>query len=226
MYLENWLQARRTVKAMTLVVEHSRMVTGVVELLLKCIRSAVENRKEELESDFDLLKKKEAEADSLRRRIIEELTRGELSTEERVALMRLGRQIDWIADCSHGAGRTLVLFDLSQMPKQIQDLALEMCSVVAEGTVKVAKCIQELMDGKLEESLKEADEVERLEEKVDKLYQKARGGLKDIEANVIQVGSIILLTQFLDYVEQTADSCEDTCDQARVMAVMLSKREN
>jgi uncharacterized protein Yka (UPF0111/DUF47 family) len=86
------------------------------------------------------------------------------------------------------------------------------------------------MDGRLEESLKEADEVERLEEKVDKLYQEARGGLKDIESNVetnvIQVGSIILLTQFLDYVEQTADSCEDTCDQARVMAVTLSKREN
>lgn len=224
MSLEKWLQARRTVKAMTLVVDHSKMVTEVVELLLKCIRSAVENRKEQLEADFKLLQKKEAEADSLRRRIIEELTRGELSTEERVALMRLGRQIDWIADCSHGAGRTLVLFDLSQMPKQIQDIALEMCSVVAEGTIKVTNCIQKLMDGKLEESLKEADEVERLEEKVDKLYQKARGGLQNIETNVIQVGSIILLTQFLEHVEQTADSCEDTCDQARVMAVTLSKR--
>ena len=226
MSLESWLLARRTVKAMTLVVEHSKMTTSAVELLSRCMRDSADNRNDQLQKDFNLLEEKEREADYLRRRIIEELARGELPVDERVGLMRLGRQIDWITDWAHEASRILVLFDLSQMPKHTQDVAQEMCRAVEECTVKVADCVQKLMDGKLDESLKAADEVERLEEKVDKLYQNARSNLKDIQTNGIHVGSIILLSQFLDAIENTSDRCEDSCDQARVMAVTLSKRKD
>ena len=226
MALESWLTARRTVKAMALVLEHSKMTTLTVEQLSKCIQNAIENKKQELQRNFDLLEQKEREADGLRRRIIEELARGELPVDERVGLMRLGRQIDWITDWSHEASRILFLFDLSQMSNQIQDVVVEMCSVVTECTVKVANCVQKLMDGSIDESLKAADEVERLEEKVDGLHQKARSYLNDIKADSLHVGSIILLSQFIEAIENTADRCEDTCDQVRVMAVTLSKKRD
>ena len=77
-----------------------------------------------------------------------------------------------------------------------------------------------------DDSLKAADEVERLEEKVDDLHQKARSYLSDIKSDGIHVGSIILLGEFIDAIENTADRCEDTCDQVRVMAVTLSKRKD
>jgi predicted phosphate transport protein (TIGR00153 family) len=210
---------------MSLVLEHSKMTTLTVEQLFKCIQDAIDNKKEQLQRNFELLEEKEREADGLRRRIIEELARGELPTDERVGLMRLGRQIDWITDWAHEASRILVLFNLSQMPKQIQDVVVEMCSTVTECTLKVADCVRKLMDGELDESLKAADQVERLEEKVDKLYQKARSNLVDIGTNGIRVGSIILLGQFCEAIENTSDRCEDTCDQVRVMAVTLSKRK-
>jgi len=225
MSLENWLLARRTVKAMGLVLEHSKMTTVTVELLGKCIQDAITGRREEFQKSFELLEQKEHEADVMRRRIIEELARGELPSDDRVGLMRLGRQLDWITDWSHEASRILVMFDLSKMPKQIQDVLLEMCSTTTQATLHVADTVQKLMDGSLEASLKAADEVERLEEKVDGLHQKARGILKDIETDGVHVGSIILLSQFLEAIENTADRCEDACDQARVMAVTLSKRK-
>ncbi len=225
MSLENWLTARRTVKAMGLVLEHSKMTTVTVEQLSRCIQNAIEGKKEELTRNFEILEEKEREADGLRRRIIEELARGELPADERVGLMRLGRQIDWITDWSHEASRILVLFELSQMPKQIQAVIVEMCSTVSECTVKVAGSVQKLMDGGLDESLKAADQVERLEEKVDGLHQKARSFLKDIKTDGIAVGSVILLDQFLEAIENTADRCEDTCDQVRVMAVTLSRKK-
>jgi len=211
---------------MGLVLEHSKMTTITVEQLSNCIQNAIQGKKEELKRNFDLLEEKEREADALRRRIIEELARGELPTDERVGLMRLGRQIDWITDWAHEAGRILVLFDLSVMPKQIQEVVVEMCSTVMDGTLKVAYCVQKLIDGGVDESLKAADEVERHEEKVDKLYQKARSNLNNIKTNGIYVGSIILLSQFVDAIENTADRCEDTCDQVRVMAVTLSKKKD
>lgn len=224
--LESWLLARRTVKAMGLVLEHSRMTTLAVEQLSKCIHNAIENRRDELQRNFEVLEEKEREADRLRRRIIEELARGELPADERVGIMRLGRQIDWITDWAHEGSRILILFNLSLMPKQIQDVVVEMCSTVIECTIKLADCVQKLMDGELDESLKAADQVERLEEKVDKLYQKARSNLVDLKTNGIGVGSIILLAQFVESIENTSDRCEDSCDQARVMAVTLSKRKD
>jgi len=225
MSLENWLVARRTVKAMGLVLEHSRMTTVATELLGRCIQDAIQGRQEMLQKSFELLEQKEHEADILRRRIIEELARGELPSDERVGLMRLGRQLDWITDWSHEASRILVMFDLSKMPKQIQDIILEISSTTTQATVHVADTVQKLMDGNLDASLKAADEVERLEERVDGLHQKARGILKDIETDGIHVGSIILLSQFLEAIENTADRCEDACDQVRVMAVTMSKRK-
>jgi predicted phosphate transport protein (TIGR00153 family) len=171
------------------------------------------------------LHQKEEEADALRRRIIEELARGELPTDERVGLMRLGRQIDWISDWTLEAGRILVLFDLSKMPKQVQDVIVETCETVKECTVKVAESVAKLMDGEVDQSLQAADEVERLEEKVDGFYQKARGNLNDLQVDHVSVGSMILLSEFLEAIENTADRCEDTCDQVRVMAVTLGKRK-
>jgi predicted phosphate transport protein (TIGR00153 family) len=225
MSLESWLLARRTVKAMSLVLEHSRMTTVTVELLGKCIQDAINGGKEELGKNFHLLEQREHEADVLRRRIIEELARGELPSDDRVNLMRLGRQLDWITDWAHEGSRILVMFDLSKMPKQIQDVLVEMCSTTTEATLHVTDTVEKLMDGNLDASLKAADQVERLEENVDGLHQKARGILKDIETDGIHVGSIILLSQFMEAIENTADRCEDACDQARVMAVTLSKRK-
>jgi len=225
MSLESWLLARRTVRAMGLVLEQSKMATVTVELLGKCIQDAIDGKQQELQKSFELVEKKEHEADILRKRIIEELARGELPSDERVGLMRLGRQLDWIMDWSHEAGRILVMFDLSRARKEIQMVLLEMCSTAAQATLHVADTVQKLIDGNLEASLKAADEVERLEENVDSLHQNARGILRDIETDGVHVGSIILLSQFLEALENTADRCEDACDQARVMAVTLSKRE-
>jgi len=223
MSLEGWLRARRTVKAVGLVLEHSIMTTMTVELLGRCLQDAIEARRSELQKNFSLLEQKEHEADSMRRRITEELARGELPSDERGGLMRLSRQVDWIADWSHEAGRILVMFDISKMPKQVQDVSVEMSSTTSECTLRVADMVQKLMDGELDASLKAADEVEQLEEKVDDMYQKARGILKDIETDGTHVGPVILLSQFLEAIENTSDHCEDTCDQARVMAITLSK---
>lgn len=223
MSLEGWLLARRTVKAMGLVLEHSIMTTMTVELLGKCIKEAIVDNKSELQKNFSLLEQKEHEADSMRRRITEELALGELPSDARANLMRLTRQVDWIADWSHEAGRILVMFDLTKMPKQVQGISMEMSSTTSECTLRVADMVQKLMDGELDASLKAADEVEQLEERVDDMYQKARGILKDIETDGIHVGSVILLSQFLEAIENTSDHCEDTCDQARVMAIALSK---
>ena len=62
-----------------------------------------------------------------------------------------------------------------------------------------------------------ADEVERLEENVDDLFEKSRQ-LLGRELN-LSVGPAILINELYEAIEMVADWCEDACDQIRVIII-------
>ena len=221
--LESWFVGRRKIQAVSMIRQHSRITVDAVELLLKCVKAAADSKTEELARTFDLLERREKEADALRKEIVEELSKGELPVEEREGLLRLGRQIDWVADWAHESGRILAEFNLGATPTEVRAMAVKMAEVVRECNLKLDDCIMKLVDRRVAESLQAADQVEALEEDVDKLYQQARGLISKLDVGHVTVGSIILLAQFMDAVENTADRCEDTCDQVRVIAVTFSR---
>ncbi|MEM3047497.1 MAG: DUF47 family protein, partial [Candidatus Bathyarchaeia archaeon] len=102
--------------------------------------------------------------------------------------------------------------------------AVKMAEVVRECTLKLDDCIAKLVDRRIPESLQAADQVEAYEEEVDRLYQEARGLISKLDVGGrLTVGSIILLAQLMDAIENTADRCEDTCDQVRVIAVTFTR---
>ncbi len=221
--LESWFVGRRKIQAVSMIRQHSRITVDAVELLLKCVKAAVDGKTEELAKAFDLLERREKEADALRKEIVEELSKGELPAGEREGLLRLGREIDWVADWAHESGRILAEFNLGGTPTEVRAMAVKMAEVVRECTMKLDDCIMKLVDRRVAESLQAADQVEAFEENVDRLYQEARGLISKLDVGQITVGSIILLAQFMDAVENTADRCEDTCDQVRVIAVTFSR---
>jgi uncharacterized protein Yka (UPF0111/DUF47 family) len=67
--------------------------------------------------------------------------------------------------------------------------------------------------------LKAADEVERQEEQVDDLHEKARLLLAK-EAG-LRAGMAVLASQLFEAIERAADACEDACDQVRVIIVRI-----
>jgi uncharacterized protein Yka (UPF0111/DUF47 family) len=87
---------------------------------------------------------------------------------------------------------------------------------VKECAVSLQKCVNSIMK-KPEEALKAADTVERQEEKVDDIHEKARIllGKEDIQ----KAGVAVLIGQLFEAIEMIADSCEDACDQVRVIIV-------
>lgn len=219
----SWFQSREKTKEIELMRKQSNMTTETVKEFVISVQLAIEGRLDEFQRSYKRIIEKEREADLLRRRIIEQLARGELPPIERAGLMRLARQIDWIADWALEASRILSEFKLSQIEVDIRDMALKMSTAARECTILSEQCIAQLTDKNIDEALDAADRVERMEEQVDELYQKARGLLTNIQADKVTIGTIILLSEFLDAIECLADRCEDTCDQARVIAVTTSK---
>jgi predicted phosphate transport protein (TIGR00153 family) len=221
--LLRWFESRRETAVIQLLRQHAVATTDVGDDLVKAIELAIAGKYPELKTAFERQKQKEIEADALRRKVMQELAKGELPLADRGDMMRLARRIDLVTDWSHEAVRILVLFKISEMPKDMQEAALRMCKTVRECIWALRKCLEKLADRDIDESFRLADQVERIEEQVDDQYQQARILLLNLD-NSIKVGAAILLSEFLDSVENTADRCEDTCDQVRVIAIRTREK--
>jgi predicted phosphate transport protein (TIGR00153 family) len=217
--LESWLKTRRKVLAISMVLEHSKATVMAIEQLSRCINFALAGKREDLVRSFEILGLKEKEADLLKRKIIGELAKGDLPASEREDLMRLARQTDDVIDWINETGRILVEFNLKDMPVNVKEITIEMSKVITNCVIKLDDCIEKLTNREFQDALKAADEVERLEEQMDGLYQRSRGTIAGLKIENVQIGQAILLADFMDALETITDRCEDSCDEVRVIVV-------
>jgi uncharacterized protein Yka (UPF0111/DUF47 family) len=135
---------------------------------------------------------------------------------DREDLMNLVKRVDMVADWSRESTRILGAIPMEHVSQTIRKAFTEMIKSVKECTVSLQKCVNKMMT-KPEEALQAADMVEREEEKVDDIYEKARVliGREDLP----KAGVAVLASQLFEALEMIADSCEDACDQVRVIMV-------
>jgi len=214
--LIKWFAKRKETKALMTVQRHLALTTGIVEDLENAMRASIKGDKKETERCIQRVASSEKEADGLRRNVMDEISTGELSPTDREDLMNLVKKVDMVADWSRESTRILGAIPMDNVPVSIKDESIEMVVNVKECAVSLQKCVNSIMT-KPEEALKAADTVERQEEKVDDIHEKARIllGKEDIQ----KAGVAVLIGQLFEAIEMIADSCEDACDQVRVIIV-------
>lgn len=201
-----------------MVEKHLELTQNAVISLHRMIEAAAECDKDECKKAFLDVSRFEMEADELRRKMVEELTKGEMFPEERDDLMELVRAVDWIADWSKEAGRILNTIPFEKTPDEIKTATLNMVKANVDCVKVLTKAIKALPNNS-KEALNLADEVEMLEETVDDLYGETRGYFATLEFPEFSTGSLILLNEFFDAVETIADWSENTADIVRAIAV-------
>jgi predicted phosphate transport protein (TIGR00153 family) len=214
--LIKWFAKRQETKALSAVQRHLALTTGIVEDLEKAIRAAIDNDLKEMRRCIDRVSSSEKEADSLRRKVMSEISKGELSPTDREDLMDLVKKVDMVADWSRESTRILGAIPMEHVPPSIKEELIEMVLGVRQCAVSLQTCVNRMMN-KTEEALQAADVVEREEEKVDDVHEKARIliGKEDLP----RAGVAILTSELFEAIEMIADSCEDACDQVRVIIV-------
>ena len=214
--LIKWFAKRKETKALMTVQRHLALTTGIVEDLENAMRASIKGDKKETERCIQRVASSEKEADGLRRNVMDEISTGELSPTDREDLMNLVKKVDMVADWSRESTRILGAIPMDNVPVSIKDESIEMVVNAKECAVSLQKCVNSIMK-KPEEALKAADTVERQEEKVDDIHEKARIllGKEDIQ----KAGVAVLIGQLFEAIEMIADSCEDACDQVRVIIV-------
>jgi uncharacterized protein Yka (UPF0111/DUF47 family) len=102
------------------------------------------------------------------------------------------------------------------VPEVLREAAVKMVEGVKECAAALRRAIDRMAE-KPEEALQAADDVERLEEKVDDLFEDSRKLLAKEEKLSVGVG--ILINELYEAIEMVADFCEDACDQLRVIII-------
>jgi len=214
--LIKWFEKRRETKALATIQRHLALTTEIVEDLEKAISAAIKNDQKEMQRFIDRVSSSEREADAMRRKVMDEVSKGELSPADRADLMDLIKRVDMIADWSRESTRVLGAIPMEHVPDSVKNEFVEMVKSVKECTVSLQKCINRMMT-KPDEALQAADAVEREEEKVDDIHEEARKllGKEDLP----KAGVAVLISQLFEAIEMIADACEDACDQVRIIMV-------
>ena len=214
--LVKWFEKRRESKALAIVQRHLALTTGIVEDLENAITAAIRADKKEMQRYIGRVAGSEKEADALRRSVMDDISKGELSPIDRVDLMDLVKRVDMVADWNRESTRVLGAIPMEHVPESIKSEFIEMIKNVKVCTVSLQRCVNKMME-KPEDALQAADDVEREEEKVDDIHEKARALLGKEE--LPKAGVAILVSQLFEALEMIADACEDACDQVRIIIV-------
>jgi len=196
--------------------QHLVTTIGVVEDLERAVKASVSNKERETMAAIDRVISAEKEADRLRRVVMIELAGGELPPIDREDLMHLMKRVDMIADWSRESTRILNATPMHDVPETLKKAAVQMVEGVRECATALRKSINSMTE-KPREALRAADDVERLEEKVDDLFENSRRLLgQEVK---LKVGVAILMNELFEAIELAADACEDACDHVRVIVV-------
>lgn len=213
-----WFAPKRGHKVLAMVEDHLELTQKAVNSLYDMVEAAAESDPDKSRRSYMSVSEMEMQADELRRRMVEELTEGEMFPEERDDLMEMVRAVDWIADWSKEAGRILNSIPFEKAPDEIKVATLNMVRANVDCVKVLTQCIRALpKDGK--KALALANEVEMLEENIDDLYGEARKHFATLEFPGFTTGALILLNEFMDAVETVADWSENTADIVRAIAV-------
>ena len=213
-----WFSPKRGEDVLEMVEKHLELTRNTVYNLHKMVEANVEGNTELCASCFADLSNMEMEADELRRKMVDALTVSEMFPEERDDLMEMVRAVDWIADWSKEAGRILNHTPFSRAPPEMKEAVLNMCHANLGCVSVLTDCVKQLLKNPVE-AISYANKVELLEEDMDELYNIARRYLATLDFAGWNMGSMILLGEFLNSLETIADWCENTADIVRAVAV-------
>ena len=159
--LIKWFEKRRETMALGIMQRHLSTTMAIVEDLGVAVDAAVKKNWEEMKKRVERITNGEKEADALRRKFMDELSRGELSPTDREDLMHLMKRIDMVADWSRESTRLLNVLPMENVPESLQNACIKMVEGDKECAIALRKCIEKMMDNP-QEALKAAEEVEKV----------------------------------------------------------------
>jgi predicted phosphate transport protein (TIGR00153 family) len=211
-----WFEKRRKTEALNLAQEQITKALDTTTLLHKAIQSISKGKKEEAKDFIEKLWKEEEEVDNLRRLVFKELTNVAISVEFREDLMHLVKRLDVMADFVKDSARSILVLLEANVPNEIWDLNVKTAEHLVQSATTLLSSIEQL--GTDPAKAKElADKVDEIEGLIDEDYLEIKKLFIKLSRQV-DSGTLLILNNLAEYMEQAADTCADTADYISLLA--------
>ena len=215
-----WFEKRRRTKALDLAQEQIVKALDTVTLLNQAVKCFAEGKKKEAIQYIQNLFKTEEEVDELRKEVFKELSKGvALFADYREDILHLVKRLDTLADHVKDAARCMEMLGDSEQPYEFAQNAVHMTSVLVECASALRASIEKISAAP-EEAIAGSNKVEEIEHRIDEDYLNIKK-LFVKYGEKMNVGTVVIFDDFIEFVEQAADMCADTADYI----VILSSRE-
>jgi len=190
-----------------------RTVTELKEIII----AFPEGKSTKMEERIETLFLNEAEIDELRRLVFGALSKRGLPSKYREDLMHVVKRLDVMADHVKDSARNIKILLGTKIPKEIWDTCVRIAEALVKGSVLLSTAI-EMLGINPPQAMEFSKKVDEQEHIVDDEYLKAKALLLKYDKE-LSVATLLLLKDLLECLERIADTCADTADYIRVLAI-------
>jgi predicted phosphate transport protein (TIGR00153 family) len=215
--LLDWFTRRRESQVLKMLRENAERAVMVASEFNDSVNSKA---KDEVARHADVLHKYDDEADRARKKIEGELTKGQLPPKIREDLLHLTRRLDATMFHCKDASKDVEILTQGpvRIPEGLWSYYRKLSAKLLECVSAMRKMILSLIQAKTEETEQNITRVEELEHDVDVLYSGTKLGFSKYDQTV-PTSVFLNLYDLLKEIEEAADSCEYTADQARMILI-------
>ncbi len=218
----SWISGKREREVLLRSIEHLNKVLETAKHLNTMLDYIYGNKLTDAVKEFKVINKAEEAADEIKRKIIDDLSRGVFHPLDREELLRLVLSSDDIAAYIKASAKKLII--LIELGYRFDSEIIAKFKTISENLVKAVELVIEAvktLTKSVEKSIMYTHMIEEIEEKIDDLKIEA---LKLILRTCGREfdGYCMLLKEALDDLEMASDWCEDTGDIIRSIAISHS----
>jgi predicted phosphate transport protein (TIGR00153 family) len=213
----SWFERRRKTEALDLAQNQITKALDTINLLHEAMKYLSDDKRNEAMLCIETLFKTEEDVDNLRREIFKELSKGTaLVAEYREDLLHLVKRLDTLADYVKDAARCVKMLGDSPIPKELLKNMVRITSSLVECASALRGSVEKISMNPIE-ATEYAKRVEQLEHEIDEEYLNTKP-LFIKYAEQMNCGSMVILDDLVEFVEQAADMCADTADYIVILA--------
>jgi len=210
-----WMGMREQQRVLLSSRDHMNKVVEVAEHLRSVLQHFCAGELDEANVYQQRIFNAERQADELRRELLEKLSEGLFLPADRADLMLLVERADDVADCANGAARLIAVFREAP-PEPLREGLIQFGDLLVQAAKKLNEALDKLASGDRRAALDLCAAVERAEEDADVLKASLYERLFAMD---LPAGTLMLLRDLIDAMENTADRAEDAADLLRVLTV-------
>jgi uncharacterized protein Yka (UPF0111/DUF47 family) len=130
--------------------------------------------------------------------------------------MHLVKRLDVMADYVKDSARSVIVLLETKVPNEIWNINVRVAGTLVESATALRSSIEKLVtDPAIAKEL--AKKVEDIEGRIDKDYLETKK-LFIKYSRQVDVGTLLMLNNLIEFMEQAADMCADTADYIAVLA--------